>query len=67
MNITQCLIKDLGSINAALHYAERIAQVNGALSYQYDCAARYLRAQCDQDHRKITAENDAEWNKIRQM
>ena len=47
MNITQCLLKDLGSIDAALHYAERIARANGPLSYQYNRAAQYLRTMKD--------------------
>jgi len=45
MNITQCLINDLGSIEAAIAYAEKIVQVQGPLAYQYECAARYLRAE----------------------
>jgi len=45
MNITQCLINDLGSIESAIKYAERIAQAQGPLAYQYECAARFLRAE----------------------
>jgi hypothetical protein len=60
MSITKTLLWEFdGSYEQAIHYAQRIANNHGPLSYQYQSAADYLI------HEQMQKENEAEWNKTR--